>query len=91
MIIGKNNNSFNQSENFERRFNTVKEQAEKNKERINPFQVDNKALRNTNVFNKNDMADKSFAMLQERYNNGTISLEEFNKQCNRLNRLRSKQ
>ena len=45
---------------------------------------------NANVMNKNDMADKSFAMLQERYANGLISLEEFTKQCNKLNKLRQK-
>ena len=90
MIIG-NNNSFNSSENFEKRFNNIKEQAQKNQGRVNPFKVDNKALNNNNIFNKKDMADKSFAMLQERYNNGTITLEEFNKQCNKLNKLRNKQ
>ena len=45
---------------------------------------------NANVMNKNDMADKSFAMLQERYANGLISIEEFTKQCNKLNKLRQK-
>ena len=45
---------------------------------------------NANVMNKNDMADKSFAMLQERYANGLISLEEFTKQCNKLIILRQK-
>ena len=39
---------------------------------------------------KNDMADKSFAMLHERYENGLISLEEFTKQCNKLNKIRQK-
>jgi hypothetical protein len=46
---------------------------------------------NANVMDKNDMADKSFAMLQERYANGLISIEEFTAQCNKLNKLRQKQ
>ena len=45
---------------------------------------------NANVMDKNDMADKSFAMLHERYEKGLISLEEFTKQCNKLNKLRQK-
>ena len=90
MIIG-NNNNYNSSEQFKERYNKVKEQGIKNKERINPYQVDNKALNNNNIYSKNDMIDKSFAMLQERYNKGTITLEEFNKKCSQLNRLRNKQ
>ena len=44
----------------------------------------------TNVLSKNDMADKSLAMLQERYRQGLISLDEFTKQCNKLNKIRRK-
>lgn len=35
----------------------------------------------SNVMNKNEMSNKSFAMLQERLKNGSITIEEFNKKC----------
>ena len=31
------------------------------------------------------MKEKTFAMLEERRRNGTISLEEYNRQCQKLN------
>lgn len=83
MIIG-NNNSTNNS-NF---MKNVPNNPGSNKSHTLP---ERKAAQiNANVMDKNDMADKSFAMLQERYANGLISLEEFTKQCNKLNKLRQK-
>ena len=95
MIIGSNNNKNsnntpNFTSNFEERFNTILEEGIKNQDRINPFAVDNNAKQYNNPLNKNEMADKSFAMLQERFNNGLISLDEFNKKCRELNKLRQK-
>ena len=85
MIIGNNNKpTFNS--NFNERFQTVKNKNIKPQE-INQIQNKNQY---TNVTNKNEMADKSFAMLQERFNNGLISLEEFKQKCNQLNKLRQK-
>ena len=40
--------------------------------------------------NRTEMLDKSMIMLQERYQNGLISYEEFTKQCEKLNKLRRK-
>ena len=37
---------------------------------------DIKEKKYTNVLDKNDMADKSLAMLKERYSQGLISLDE---------------
>jgi len=51
---------------------------------------DIKEKKYTNVLDKNDMADKSLAMLKERYSQGLISLDEFTKQCNKLNKIRRK-
>lgn len=97
MIIGNNNqnNSFkpnptNFTSNFDERFNTVLKESTKNRDKISPYSTDEKAINYTNVNNKSEMADKSFAMLQERLNNGLISLEEFNKKCQQLNRRRQK-
>lgn len=83
------NNNFTQ--NFDRRFNMVKEQAKKNRKVVNSYARDNNIMQHSNVMSKNEMADKSFSMLQERYNQGLISLDEFNKKCNQLNKLRQKQ
>ena len=83
------NNNFTQ--NFDQRFNMVKEQAKKNAGVINTFASDNNTMQHSNVMSKNEMADKSFSMLQERLNNGTITLDEFNKKCMQLGKLRQKQ
>ena len=97
MIIGNNNhnNNFNDksasfNSNFEQRFNTVKEEGMKNQGKISPFNDNTHTGQYKDVLNKNEMADKSFSMLQERLNNGLISLEEFNRKCKALNKLRNK-
>lgn len=96
MIIGnnKNDNMFKPqpkfTSNFDERFNTVVEEGLKNNNKISPFNESNKTNKYSNVNSKHEMADKSFAMLQERYNNGLISLEEFTKKCNQLNKMRQK-
>ena len=38
--------------------------------------------------NQKEMLNESFQILQERYQNGLISLEEFTKKCNQLNKMR---
>ena len=93
MIIGNNNqNPMNQkpnfTSNFETRFKTILEENKKNNGKINPFQEDNKAKLYNDPTNKTEMADKSFAMLQERLRKGLISLDEFNKQCQKLSNFR---
>lgn len=51
---------------------------------ISPMNEKASTMIHTDVMNKNDMYNKSFAMLQERLNNGTISMEEFNRKCREL-------
>ena len=88
MIIGNNNNNFNNDNmNFQNKFNTIKEENKKNNININSYSNDH-TNKYTNVYDKNEMIEKSFTILQERLNNGTITLDEFNKQCNKLNKLR---
>ena len=55
-----------------------------------PFIEENRSKYHTDVTDKDEMADKSFAILHERYQQGLISLEEFTKQCNKLNKIRQK-
>ena len=79
MIIG--NNKIENS--FQKKFN------ETNNKTIN---TDNDIFKSNkksyNVNNKNDMLDKSLEMLRQRYANGNISIEEFRKKCNELNKNR---
>ena len=51
---------------------------------VSPMNERASTMIHTDVMNKNDMYNKSFAMLQERLNNGTISMEEFNRKCREL-------
>ena len=91
MIIG--NNNFNNNSNFVKSNPSISTSASTNNTSTpthNTLPEKTAAQINANVMNKNDMADKSFAMLQERYANGLISIEEFTKQCEKLNKLRQK-
>jgi len=91
MIIGNNNNNNNlNNQTFNNRFNNIKEESKKFESRTNTIVNCESPLQHSNVTSKNDMADKSFNMLQERFNNGLISLEEFTKKCNLLNKQRQK-
>ncbi len=89
MIIGnnKNNNNFS-NRTFTNKFNQINKEHELNKGKVNINQVDRNAFNYSDTDNKQQMADKSFAMLQDRYNKGLISLEEFTKKCNKLAKQR---
>ncbi len=88
MIIGNNNNfSKNRNnpfhnENFNNK-NTGKPQQMKN-----IFTQDIKTKQHINPLDKNEMYDKTLALLHERLMNNTISLEEFNRQCRKLGEKR---
>ena len=97
MIIGNNNNNNNFSSNktnftsnFNERFTTIMNEGQKNSNKISPINETTQTKRYSKVNRKKEMSDKSFAMLQERLNSGTITLEEFNKKCNQLNKMRQK-
>ena len=80
------NNNYSQS--FDKKFNFLKEQAKTNQNKINPFATDKSFQQYSDVTSTNSMADKSFSMLQERLSKGLISLEEFNKKCKQINKMR---
>lgn len=87
MIIGKDSKNFNSpkfTSNFDERFNKVKNFN------YNKSQILDESKKYTNIKNKNEILNKSFLMLQERYNNGLISIEEFTKKCEQLNKTRQK-
>ena len=97
MIIGNNNgnnqNNFNNqpnfTSNFNERFNAVVDNGMKNHGKVDMAET-TRNMKYTDVNSANEMQDKAFAMLQDRLANGTISLEEFNKQCSALGKLRNK-
>lgn len=96
MIIGSNNgnnhnmnNQPNFTSNFNERFNAVRENQKNNYGPVNMTES-TRNMKYTDVNSANAMQDKAFAMLQDRLANGTISLEEFNKQCHALGKLRNK-
>ena len=91
MIIGNNNTNNNFSNNNLQKFTTNFDKKFKPKEKANnkpPMMVGKKSTDFFSITNKNDMADKTYAMLQERYNNGLITLDEFTKKCQQLNKKR---
>lgn len=82
MIIGNNsNNGFNNMRkiNYNNSTDKIKEQ---------PYKPQNNKY--SNPLNKNEMADKTYQMLEERLRNGLITLEEFHKKCNKLSKFRNK-
>ena len=89
MIISKNNNdaynnSLKENATFQKNFNRLKENSNLNKKNI--FSEDLKNIKYSNPTSKNDMRNKSMAMLQERLDQGLITLDEFNKKCNALSK-----
>ena len=76
MIIG--NNTFNPNAN------NTKNKISSIKHNFNMAQQ--KQYKDVN--NRNEMLDQSLAVLQDRYNNGLISYEDFIKQCDKIGKLR---
>ena len=56
--------------------------------KINPVIEENRTKQHTDVTSQDEMADKAFAMIEQRYRNGLISLEEYTKQCNKISKMR---
>ncbi len=78
MIIGNNSNkSFNH--------NPINYNTNNTQKKFNSTPNQNHY---NNPLNKNEMADKTYQMLEERLKNGLISLEEFHRQCNKLSKFR---
>ena len=99
MIIGNNNgnnfgnnfsNNFNNKQtqentNFNRKMNQIKNNGE-NTFHSNPFVEDIHSMQHSDPTSRENMRDKSLAMLQERLESGTISLDEFNKKVSQINK-----
>ena len=90
MILGNNSNkeiNHFQNTNFNKNYD-FQQQINNNNNNKNIFTEDIKTKQHTNPLNKNDMYDKTPSLLHERLTQGTISLEEFNKQCEKLGKKR---
>ena len=95
MIIGNNtpNNNFNNqhrkseisnssmNNTYENRWNEINKYNQQRPVSKNVFVKDIKEQKYSNASNTKGMQDKTLAMLHERLEQGTISLEEFNKKC----------
>ena len=96
MIIG-NNSQQNNNNDFARQkvrpFTNNFDEKFQSMPKNNNFNEKDDGMRSTSFYDvnsKSEMLDKSYAMLKERYQNGLITLEEFNKKCNKLNKMRNK-
>ena len=85
MIISKNNNndvynnSLKNNDNFQKNFERLKQNND-------PFIEDIKTINYSDPTSKKEMRNKTMAMLQERLDQGLITLDEFNKKCNSLSK-----
>lgn len=75
MIIGKD--KFNKT--FTNNYTSNNPQNQNKIVNANP-------MKTANVLDRKEMNDKSFEMLQDRLDKGLITIEEFSKMCNKLNR-----
>ena len=77
----ENNKFVNKNQEFQERMSNTQSQK-------NIFTQDIKTQQHKNPTNKNDMYDKTLALLHERLQQGSITLEEFNKKCRDLAKKR---
>ena len=86
MIIGNsNNNPMSENNNFNNKMNEIKKNNELNTFK-NKFVQDLNSTQHSDPTSRNDMRNKSLAMLQDRLEKGIISVEEFNKKVSNLNK-----
>lgn len=86
MIIGNNFNNPNQQSNrFHNNFKRVQNQSNK----TNAFVKNLSSMAHTDASNRNDMYEKTMALLNERLQNKQITMEEFRKQCEALGKRRN--
>ena len=89
MIIG-NNNPLSDDNKFKSKMDTIKEANELNRYNNGLINDNVNSTEFSNPLDRDQMSDKTLAMLHDRLKNGLISLEEFNKKCNELAKKRNK-
>ena len=75
-------------DNFENRWNQINEYNKQRSEQRNVFVKDIKEQHYANSADTSQMHDRTLALLHDRLQQGTISMEEFNRQCSRLSKLK---
>lgn len=78
----------NQMNSFENKWNKIQEYNQNRPVRKNVFVKDIKDQHYADSGNANQMHDRTLALLHERLQQGTITLEEFNKRCAALGQQR---
>ena len=78
----ENNQFQNKNQQFQQQLNTNQQK--------NIFTQEITTKQHVNPTSKNDMYDKTLALLHERLNQGAITLEEFNRKCRELSKKRQK-
>lgn len=88
MIIGGKNNPFpSEQDRFRTKLNQVNENQQLHQ--TNQWnQIEGNPLKSYDVESKNEMADKSLAILQDRLNQGLISMDEFHQKCEQIQKQR---
>lgn len=84
MLIGNNTNFNNDNNNFNNKMRTIKENNN-----ITNNIMNNDTNMYKNITNNNETIDKSFQILKDRLDNGLITLDEFNKKCQQINKTRN--
>lgn len=85
----QNNNSMpNNGNNFQNRWNTVQEQNRIRQPHSNGFVKNIQDQKYASSTDTRGMQDRTLAMLHDRLQKGTISLEEFNRKCAQLGEQR---
>lgn len=92
MIIGNNNqnpnNPLNELNKFNHKFKNLKEENQKNPNN-NIFVEDISKTAHANPTSNYDMSNKSLSILNERLQQGLITMEEFNRQCQKIGQQRT--
>ena len=82
MIIGKNTPMRNQ--NFNENFKRNDQNKPNPMNQTSPINT----MQHSNIMDKDEMKERSFNMLQDRLNKGLISLDEFNKKCRQIGKIK---
>jgi hypothetical protein len=84
MIIG-NDNNFKKT-TFDQKLNQVKENNDLyTNSNVNPFVEDVNSMTYNNASDTENMNNKRLAMLHERLEQGLITVEQFSKECKKIN------
>lgn len=84
----QNNQNSSMGNTFQNRWNTVQEQNRIRQPRSNGFVKNIQDQKYASTTDTHGMQDRTLAMLHDRLEKGTISLEEFNRKCAQLGQQR---